>query len=222
MSVVSNTPALVSARPVVVVGGPTGPTGPGVGDTGPTGSAGATGVTGPTGRAGPTGNTGPTGPTGHIGVTGPTGNTGPAGQGATGPSGIDGSNGTNGVTGPTGSGATGPTGPTGAGMTNQQGLTAHAGGGQGSATVLTYGMNEVATVGTAGDSCKMPAAVVGKFVYVVNDSATNAMDLFPASGEQFGGIVANTAISLVGGDYQMHIFGCFIDGVWWANPSTFP
>lgn len=105
-------PAPISARPVVVVGGPTGPSG---GPTGSTGNTGPTGHTGPTalnGATGPTGG-GITGPTGPTAATGPTGPFGPPGnQGPTGLSAV-GTTGPTGFTGMTGFGATGPTGNTG-------------------------------------------------------------------------------------------------------------
>lgn len=85
-------PAPISARPVVVVGGPTGPSG------GPTGAA---GFTGPTGAPASTGTTGPTGP---------------IGAGSTGPSGIAGPTGPQGLIGPPG----GPTGPTGSQVVSLQ------------------------------------------------------------------------------------------------------
>lgn len=116
-------PAIISAQPIVVVGGPTGPSG------GPTG---ATGVTGPsgtsaTGQTGPTGPFGATGPTG-FGATGTTGSTGPSG-----PPGV-GSTGATGVQGPTGDkGSTGATGSTGFGATGATGNTGPNGGPTGSA-----------------------------------------------------------------------------------------
>lgn len=123
MSTQSNTPAPISAQPVVVVGGPTGPasglTGP-TGSTGPTAAIGVTGYTGPTGRTGPTGLQGATG---AGAFTGPTGYTGPAGSlGATG------------RTGPTGS--TGPIGVYASGSQNFLGPT----GGWGT-TPLMVGLN---------------------------------------------------------------------------------
>lgn len=76
-------PALISAQPVIVVGGPTGPAGGPTGVVGPTGPSGinATAITGPTGAQGPTGlgATGVTGRTGPTGYTGPPGNTAPTG-----------------------------------------------------------------------------------------------------------------------------------------------
>lgn len=62
------------------------------------------------------------------------------------------------------------------------GVTAFAGGGQASATVLTKDNNVVTTVATTGDSVKLEAAVVGAKIRVFNDGA-NELDLFPASGD---------------------------------------
>lgn len=126
-------PALVAARPVVVVGGATGPSG---GPTGPTGNTGP-GATGPTGSGftGPTGatgvgSTGPTGARGQTGFTGPPtpGATGAGGaQGVTGPAGPNGATGAQGIQGP--AGVTGPSGgPTGAtGVTGPTGTTGATG-----------------------------------------------------------------------------------------------
>lgn len=154
-------PALVAARPVVVVGGATGPSGGPTGSTGPTGLGG----TGPTGASftGPTGATGfsatgPTGPRGQTGFTGPPtpGATGAQGtQGGTGPTGPLGSTGTQGIQGPVGStgpsgGPTGPTGNTGpTGATGSTGPNALGGlefviDGEGSVLVAgNYGYYEV-------------------------------------------------------------------------------
>lgn len=127
MTVTVIEPAPISARPVVVVGGPTGAAG------GPTGPTGASGLTGPTGRsftgpsgptgAGATGATGVTGPRGSTGFTGPPGNNGPTGQSAAGATGATG------ATGPLGTGPSGPTGVTGpnGGPTGPTGITGPTG-----------------------------------------------------------------------------------------------
>lgn len=165
MTVTVIEPAPISARPVVVIGGPTGPSG---GPTGPTGSSftgptGATAATGPTGAigTGPTGATGVTGPTGAtgftgppgnpgptglsaVGTTGPTGNTGPLGTGPTGPTGVTGPNG--GPTGPTGvTGPTGNTGPTGPAQVANLEFVMDGGGG-----TLTTGIKGYLRVDFAG------------------------------------------------------------------------
>lgn len=220
MPVIVNQPALVSAQPVVVVGGPTGPSGGPTGDAGPTGSGGGTG---PTGRAGPTG-TGPTGPTGVTGNTGPSGFTGPPGEGATGPDGPTGATGPTG-SGPTGvAGGTGATGPTGGvgDIGTQEGLAAHAGGGQASATQLVYGMNSIETVTTTNDSVKLPAPILGGIVYIVNRAANN-MALFPSSGKAIAGQSIDAAVTIPGGDYTLQIYQvCTTFGIWHGNPTPTP
>ncbi len=140
------------------------------GPTGPTG-AGTTGATGPTGPSGPSGATGATGPTGPSGPSGVTGSTGP-----TGPSGVTGG------TGP--SGPTGVTGATGPGFTVPTGVTAHAGGGQGSATAVCNGVNifqELTTVASPADSVVMTTPAAGGMCLLYNKGA-NAAALFPQSG----------------------------------------
>lgn len=78
------------------------------------------------------------------------------------------------------------------------GITAHAGGGQGSAVQLTSELNVVTVVASAGDSVKLPAAEVGKTITIVNVDAGEACDVFPYSGDDIGA-GANTAISLAAG-----------------------
>jgi hypothetical protein len=75
------------------------------------------------------------------------------------------------------------------------GLTANAGGGQGSATQLNAGMNVVATVATTGDSVKLPTAEQGVEVLVANDGA-NAMDVFPSSSDEIDNAGVNAAVSV--------------------------
>ena len=91
-------------------------------------------------------------------------------------------------------------------------LTAHAGGGQGSALALTKQFNRVTTVTTGGDSVVLPAAVAGRSVTVINAAAANAMDCFPASGEIINALPANTALSIVANTTV--IFFCAVAGTW--------
>jgi hypothetical protein len=53
------------------------------------------------------------------------------------------------------------------------GITAHAGGGQASATALTKEVNSVDTVATAADSVALPLAVIGQKIYLTNNTATS-------------------------------------------------
>lgn len=78
------------------------------------------------------------------------------------------------------------------------GLTAHAGGGQGSALALTAETNFVTVVASGGDSVKLPTAALGLRIVIFNLGA-NAMDVFPASGGQIDAAGANTAVSLAAG-----------------------
>lgn len=92
-------------------------------------------------------------------------------------------------------------------------LTARAGGGQASATLCTADFNRFTTVASAADSALLPAAVAGRDVVVVNAAATNAMNIFPATGEIINALSANTAISLAAGGKAMRFF-CVVNGTW--------
>jgi len=75
------------------------------------------------------------------------------------------------------------------------GITAFAGGGQGSATQLTGQFNDVTTVATAGDSVKLLAAANG-LGQIVKNSGVTGLDVFPATGDSINGLSANTAIRI--------------------------
>lgn len=91
-------------------------------------------------------------------------------------------------------------------------LTAHAGGGQASALSLTKTINRVTTVASSGDSVKLPAALAGQSVVVINAAASNPMDCFPASGEVINALTADTALSIVANTTVM--FFCAVNGTW--------
>lgn len=81
-------------------------------------------------------------------------------------------------------------------MSYADGLTAHAGGGQGSALALTSMMNRVTTVGTGNDSVVLPTAVPGLSIVVINAAASNSMNVFPASGDAINALSANAAFAV--------------------------
>lgn len=91
-------------------------------------------------------------------------------------------------------------------------LTAHVGGGQGSATALTRQVNRVTTVASAADSVLLPAAIAGRVVTVINAAAANAMDVFPQTGEIINALSANTAISVAAN--KVINFYCAVAGTW--------
>lgn len=78
-------------------------------------------------------------------------------------------------------------------------ITANAGGGQGSATQLLHEINRVTVVATAGDSVKLPTAAPGMVITVINDDASESMDVFPATGDQIDSNGTNNADAVAAG-----------------------
>lgn len=95
-------------------------------------------------------------------------------------------------------------------------ITAHAGGGQGSATALTADINSITVCATAADSVVLPAATAGRMVQVSNLGAAYA-SIFPASGEIIDALAADTSISLA--VRSSIIFTCAVAGSWKATPQ---
>ena len=91
-------------------------------------------------------------------------------------------------------------------------LTAHAGGGQGSATALTSMFNRVTTVATAADSVILPASAAGMCITVTNAAAANSMNVFPATGDAINALGANAAFALAAG--KTAEFVCYTAGQW--------
>lgn len=83
-------------------------------------------------------------------------------------------------------------------MLTLNGITAHAGGGQGSATPLPAMINRVTTVATAADSVLLPAAVVGLEITVVNATAATSMNVFPNGTDAINGLGASAAFAVAG------------------------
>lgn len=73
-------------------------------------------------------------------------------------------------------------------------LTAHAGGGQGSALALLATVNRVSTVATAGDSVVLPASYAGAFITVRNDGA-NALQAFGLGSDTINAAASGTGVS---------------------------
>lgn len=92
------------------------------------------------------------------------------------------------------------------------GLTAHSGGGQGSALALTKDLNQVSTSGADTDSVKMPVALPGMFKLVANDDSAQNIVIFPATGETIDGAGANAGVVL--GEGGRALFVCLVAGNW--------
>ncbi len=96
-------------------------------------------------------------------------------------------------------------------VSTQTGITAHAGGGQASATQLTASQCQISTCATIGDSVKLPPSQAGTQITVVNNGAASA-NVFPATGEQINSGGANVASALA--VTTPVIFYCFTAGNW--------
>ncbi len=78
------------------------------------------------------------------------------------------------------------------------GLTAHAGGGQGSALVMTGVVNRFSVVATAADSGRLPAMTAGMIVMVINDGA-NSMQVFGAGTDTINNVATAIGVALAAG-----------------------
>lgn len=97
------------------------------------------------------------------------------------------------------------------------GLTAHAGGGQGSATPITTCIARFTTVATLADSSVLPASSGGMQITVSNAGA-QSMNVFPAGAEQINALGASTAFALAAG--KTASFTCAVAGQWHAVLSA--
>lgn len=97
-------------------------------------------------------------------------------------------------------------------------LTAHAGGGQASALQLTAAINRVTTVASAADSVKLPLAVAGISITVINAAASNSMQVFGTSPDTINGVATGTGVALVAG--KTATFFTTIAGAWHMQLSA--
>jgi len=96
-------------------------------------------------------------------------------------------------------------------------ITAIAGGGQTSATLLSSLYNNITTVTTAQDSVMLPVAVAGKTVYVKNNGAA-ALDVFPNFGDSINDLAVDLAVTV---PVEAEVKFTAIDGtVWQTNTDT--
>jgi hypothetical protein len=86
------------------------------------------------------------------------------------------------------------------------GITAHAGGGQASAVLLTSMINRVTTVTTIADSVQLPLAAPGMDLTVIN-AATNAMQVFANAGgtDTIDGTAGSTGYAQAGGKTVQYV-----------------
>lgn len=97
------------------------------------------------------------------------------------------------------------------GIVAQDSITAHAGGGQSSATLLRGNYNHVTIVATAADSVKLPPSAPGMQVQVTNGSA-NSMQVFGTSPDTINGAATGTGVAVAAG--KTALFTCYTAGAW--------
>jgi hypothetical protein len=93
-------------------------------------------------------------------------------------------------------------------------LTAHAGGGQGSALALTKQNNRITTVATAADSVALPASAAGMEVIVINSGA-NPMQVFGAGTDTINGVATATGVSQMAN--SLVLYTCVTAGAWFTE-----
>lgn len=98
-------------------------------------------------------------------------------------------------------------------------LTAHSGGGQGSALALTNAINNVTTVAAAGDSVKLPASAAGLEITITNNGA-NSMQVFGAGTDTINGVATATGVAQLPG--VTTVYTCAVAGNWLANVVSNP
>lgn len=94
----------------------------------------------------------------------------------------------------------------GLGLSLETALTAAAGGGQAGALALSSSkvIHNVATVATAADSVKLPAATgSGRLHFVKNSAAVNSLQLFGASTETIDGVASATGVAIGAGKARL-------------------
>lgn len=96
--------------------------------------------------------------------------------------------------------------------TTQDGITAHAGGGQTNAFALTTNWNRITTVATGNDSVILPGAVPGSMIVVANDAASNSANVYPAVGDAINALGTNNPFALAAN--KRVIFFCIAPFKW--------
>lgn len=93
-------------------------------------------------------------------------------------------------------------------------VTAHAGGGQGSAVALTNTVNHVTVVATTADSVKLVPAFPGFFQIVTNDTANN-MQVFGSGTDTINNVATGTGVVQNAGITTL--YSSPVAGKWYAT-----
>ena len=84
-------------------------------------------------------------------------------------------------------------------FSSETGITAFAGGGQASATQLNSAVNVVSVIATNADSVKLPPAVVGREITVVNSDAAQSLQVFGYGTDTINGVATGTGVAQAAG-----------------------
>lgn len=103
------------------------------------------------------------------------------------------------------------------GVSRQDSITAHAGGGKASATALTHSVNRITTCATSGDSVLLPKAIAGSFVVIMNDGAAT-LAMYGNGTDTIDGAATASPTYLAAGDEIW--LTCVTRGAW--NTMTAP
>ncbi len=97
--------------------------------------------------------------------------------------------------------------------TAQDGLTAHAGGGQALALPLVREMNRLTVVATVGDSVALPPSAAGMGILVLNHGA-QAAQVFGAGTDTINDVATATGVSQMASSLALYF--CFTAGAWYS------
>ena len=94
-------------------------------------------------------------------------------------------------------------------------ITAFAGGGQASATLLTAQVVRVQTVATAADSVKLPPTTTPGLVVYLTNGAANSMQVFGSNTDTINDVATATGVAHAGG--LTAIYSSPAPGLWYRN-----
>lgn len=100
-------------------------------------------------------------------------------------------------------------------------LTAFAGGGQAGALLLTSRNNRVSTVASAADSVRLPLAIAGITVEVINGAASNSMQVFGSGTDTINDVATATGVAQAAGKAATYTcISAAPAGKWYRNLSA--
>ncbi len=97
----------------------------------------------------------------------------------------------------------------------EDGITATAGGTQAAGYVLLATLNRITTVASAADSLRLPPSKPGLMVVVVNDAASNALQIYGHTTSTINDVATATGISIPA--KTTAVFYCTLAGKWYAT-----